>query len=280
MFSVVRRLAPVAFLATGACFATQNDIRVLQNDLQVLQAEQTAARAAADSTRADQSRREAALRAQLDQVIAILGSLRDSLHAANGRLSRFQGQVRGDLNNLGQQILAVQALTGQSSEQLRSFRAQLERANQGAAAEPPGSGTTPPPVGGSAPPGAPGPEQLLEIGMQQMRNGSFSTARSAFQDLIRQHPTSLNAPEAQWQIGLAYEAEQNQTAADSVFALVVERYPRAMTVAPTALYKRALSLRAQGKTAEARTLITRLRRDYPTSDAAALSRETFPPPAS
>jgi TolA-binding protein len=90
----------------------------------------------------------------------------------------------------------------------------------------------------------------------------------------------LNAPEAQYQIAIAYEGEQNQAAADSVYALVVARYPRAMTVAPIALYKHALSLKAQGRMAEARPLVARLRRDYPNSDPATLSRDSFPPPAS
>ena len=271
----MNRLAPVAFLATGACFATQNDIRILQNDIQVLQAEQASARAAADSARAAEARRNAEFRAVIDQVVASLKSLGDSLNAANRRMTSFQGQVRGDLYNLGQQVLAVQTLTGQSAERLREFRLQIERTNQPPPEEPAagaGRSASPPATGG-----APGPEQLFEIGRQQINRQSWSTARTAFSDLLSQYPTAVNASDAQYQIALTYEGEKNQPAADSVFAIVVAKYPRS-PIAPEALYKHALSLKAQNRTAEARPLIARLRRDYPTSTSATLSRETFPPP--
>jgi TolA-binding protein len=61
-------------------------------------------------------------------------------------------------------------------------------------------------------------------------------------------------------------------AADSVLALVVERYPSSPKAA-TALYKRALNYRAAGRTAQARTAFDRIVRQYPRSDEAALARE-------
>ena len=56
---------PVACLATGACFATRSDVRVLQGD--ILSFRQEAARA--DSARAR----------QLASVVASLGTVGDSL---------------------------------------------------------------------------------------------------------------------------------------------------------------------------------------------------------
>ena len=41
MNALVRRIAPVALVATGACFATQSDVRVLQTDVQNLRAERS-----------------------------------------------------------------------------------------------------------------------------------------------------------------------------------------------------------------------------------------------
>src|SRR6186997_779033 len=65
MTRFAHRLAPVALaLATGACFATRSDVRILQADM-------AAARAAtlqADSTRA----------AQIAKVAATLGEVNDS----------------------------------------------------------------------------------------------------------------------------------------------------------------------------------------------------------
>jgi TolA-binding protein len=280
--SLLRRLAPVALLATGACFATQNDVRILQNDLQILQSELTATRAAAEAARVEAARRDSADRAVIMQAIALINSTRDSLVAANRRMSTFQGDVRGSLYNLGQQILAVQTLTGQSAERMREFRLQLERQNQQGGGPPPADSVAAASTGrGATPPTStePGPEQLYDIGLQQLRRQSYATARTAFSDLLQRYPTAVNAPDAQHQIGVAYEYEKNQRAADSVFALVVAKYPRS-EVASTALYKHALSLRAQNRTAEWRPLIAKLRRDYPTSAEVELAKSQFPPPES
>ncbi|HET7188036.1 MAG TPA: tetratricopeptide repeat protein, partial [Gemmatimonadaceae bacterium] len=56
------------------------------------------------------------------------------------------------------------------------------------------------------------------------------------------------------------------------YGLVVQRYPSSPKAA-TALYKRALSLRAAGRTTAARAAFDRIVKDYPRSDEAALARE-------
>ncbi len=60
--------------------------------------------------------------------------------------------------------------------------------------------------------------------------------------------------------------------ADSVYALVVQRYPRSSR-APTALYKRATALRIVGQTEQARAFYQQLVDKYPESEAALLARE-------
>jgi TolA-binding protein len=73
-------------------------------------------------------------------------------------------------------------------------------------------------------------------------------------------------------IAETYAAERNQVAADSVYGLVVQRYPRSPKAA-TALYKRALILKSAGQNAAARAALERIVREYPRSDEAALARE-------
>ena len=73
-------------------------------------------------------------------------------------------------------------------------------------------------------------------------------------------------------IAETYAAERNQVAADSVYGLVVQRYPSSPKAA-TALYKRAVSFRAAGRTAAARAAFDRVVREYPRSDEATLARE-------
>jgi TolA-binding protein len=236
-----------------------------------MQAEQMAARAQQDSARAVASRRDSIAAAQLDQLLAAVRTMRDTMQATNNRLLRFQGEVREDLYGLGQQLIQLQTMAGASEQRLRQFRLDMEeRSREIQAAQAADSGSR-------AAAAAPGPEQLYDVGLQQARRSAWSSARSAFTDLLRQYPQSAVAADAQLQIAYSYEGEKNQAAADSVYALVVATYPRS-TVAPTALYKHAQSLVVQNKPTEARALIDRLRRDYAGSDAERLARELLPPP--
>ena len=292
-----RLLAPVALVATGAC-ASRNDIRILQNDIRVMRMESLAA----DSARM----------AQLDAVIAALRIQADSLRALRALTARFQGDMRGEMYALGQQLIQVQELSGQSQRRLQELRASLEQRQEMQAATPPApqpapqaappaaqpqqspAQQTPPtssqqqgsqarpeaaPVTSAAPtgtaaaaPGTPGPNQLFQLALDQLRRGSAVAARAGFHDLLRQYPTSDVAPEAQFYIAQSYETEGSVAQADSAYATVVSRYPQSPR-APSALYKRALALQAQGKIQAARAALDQVIRQYPRSDEAVLARD-------
>jgi tol-pal system protein YbgF len=248
----LRRLAPVALLATGACVATRSDLRVLQNDLSIVRTEM----AMADTARAR----------QLDSVIAALGRTSDSLRVMQSSLGKFQGDVREELYSLGQQLIQVQELTGQSQRRLQELRASLEERAQEAVA--PAAGDT----GAAGVPQAPGPNQLFQLALDQLRRGSTAAARTGFQDLLTQYPAADIAPDAQFYLAEAYAAENNAAAADSAYAAVVARWPRSARAA-TALYKRAASHHRAGRTAAARDAYNQVIQQYPRSEEAVLARE-------
>ena len=276
----LRLLAPAAFVAVGAC-ATRSDIQVLQSDIRVMRIE---------STQADSARR-----VQLDAVIAALGGTQDSLRSMHAQLFKFQGDVRGELYALGQQLIQVQELTGQSQRRLQELRASMEQRapesvapatqlpgpTQGTGAaipnRPAPAAATPAPVtslpqapnSGSV---TPGPNQLFQLSLDQLRRGSAVAARAGFQDLLRQYPSSDVAPEAQFYIAQSYETEGKIASADSAYALVVSKYPQSAR-APSALYKRALALQAQGKVQAARAALDLVIRNYSRSDEAVLARD-------
>ena len=248
-------LSPVALLATGAC-ATKGDLRIVQNDLQVMRIEQ----AQADSAR----------KRQLDDILAALTTSRDSMLVLSKRLAKFQGDAAGELYALGQQLIQVQELSGQSQRRLQELRGSLEERAQQVAAPPP-----PVVPGGDASAAAtvtPGPNQLFQLSLDQLRRGSTGAARLGFADLLKQYPNSDVAPDAQFYVAESYAQEGNQGAADSAYALVVGQYPKSPR-APTALYKRARILQAAGKAAAALTALNQVIRDNPRSDEAALARE-------
>ncbi|HEU4642875.1 MAG TPA: tol-pal system protein YbgF [Gemmatimonadaceae bacterium] len=262
MRTALRRLAPVALLVTGACFATREDVRTLQTQM--------------DGMRADAARSDSARRAQLDQVIASLRIVHDSLGLVSSRMVKMQGDIRGDLYEMGQQLIQIQQLTGQSQNRLQELRASLEQRNPGAAQGAAPSGGAAPAggaqAGGAAAPGTPGPNQLFQLALEQLRRGSAGAARSGFETLLQQYPTADIAPDAEFYLGEAYKAEGNAAGADSVYNVVVAKYPNSPR-APTALYKHALYLEDQGNLTGARAALNQLIQKYPRSDEAALARE-------
>lgn len=295
--AVLRAAAFASLAAAGAC-ATRSDVRVLQNDLRVMRME---------SMQADSARR-----LQLDAVIAALGRTQDSLRLMHAQVLKFQGDSRGEMYALGQQLIQIQELTGQSQRRLQELRGSLEQraaetqapvtvpqpaAPQGQtqtqpqaptqpqASAAPATPSTAPAAGAAAAaaqpraaapasgaPAGPGPNQLFQLALDQLRRGSAVAARSGFQDLLRQYPSSDVAPEAQFYIAQSFETEGSVAAADSAYALVVSRYPQSSR-APSALYKRALALQAQGKVQGARAALSQVIRQYPRSDEAVLARD-------
>jgi tol-pal system protein YbgF len=253
--------------AAGGCFATRNDIRLLQNDLRVMRAE---------SGIADTARRR-----DLEQLERVLGTLQDSLRASTARLAKWQGDVREDLYGLQQQLLQVQELTGQSQRRLQELRAELEqrsREMQQAATAPDSAAAAAGGVPGGVPGGAgaqpaqPGPNQLFQLALDQLRRGSTGAARTGMQEVLRLYPTSDVAAEAQFYVGESYAAEGKTAQADSAYAAVAQRYPDSGRAA-TALYKYALSLEKAGKRREARQALDEVVRKYPRSDEAVLARD-------
>jgi TolA-binding protein len=262
-------IAPFALLvSSSACFATRNDVRILQEDILSLRT----ANARADSARA---RQLADLATTLNTTLVVV---RDSVKEVGGRLDSFQGATRQDLRSIGQQLLQLGELMGQSSTALQNFRAELEERSRqiseqamraGVPPGTPGDSTTrtvPPPVMTE------GPNVLYQIGRDQLSNRAWSSARDAFNQLITQHPTSDRVPDALRGIAEAYDAEGNRVQGDSVFRLVVANHPNS-TSAPTALYKLGLSLMAQRMPAEARAEMQKVVRNYPRSDESTLATE-------
>jgi tol-pal system protein YbgF len=270
--------ASAAVVAAVACFATRDDVRLLQTQMQALQTQE----AHADSAR----------QAQLDRVIEQLGLVNDSLGHVNERLAKFQGDVEGSVYSMGQMLIQIQELTGQSQRRLQELRAGLEAQHNPPPAPTPTpvatapesttvvgstavvSPPTPTPAGagGAVADGTPGPNQLYQLALDQLRRGSTGAARTAFQDLLQKYPTADIAPDAQFYVAETYAKERNTTAADSGYQLVVQRYPTSDR-ASQALFKHALVLQAANKVQAARAALEDVVKKYPRSDEAVLAKD-------
>ena len=247
-----RRLIPLAALGLSGCLASKGDVALLQGDIKAM--------------RDAQVQMDAAQRAKIDQLLAQLQRNNDSLRAVSTRIARFQSDVQNANYEMGRQLVTIQELTGQGQRKISELRASLEERNQSVTPAPtPGDSSRPQQAG-------PGPAQLFQSALDQLRRGSTGVARGGFEELLRTYPTYEDAPEAMVYIAETYAAERNQAAADSVYGLVIQKYPTSPKAA-TALYKQALSLRAAGKSTLARAAFNRILKDYPRSDEAELARE-------
>ena len=94
--------------------------------------------------------------------------------------------------------------------------------------------------------------------------------------LLATYPNYENASAALLKIGDAFKGERNLTAADSVFQLVTDRYPKSPD-APTALFRRARMASDANRKDEARVLANRLIKEYPRSDEAELAKQLAKP---
>jgi tol-pal system protein YbgF len=259
-------LAPAVFLL-GGCFATRSDMRILQGDILTLRQEQQRA----DSVRAR----------QIAQVATSLAPVQDSLRALQRRLDLNQGESRGEFRSIRELIIQLQELIGQNQAVLARMRAENEaRATQVVPQQPPPASTPVPPVAGDtgnkvpAPPPdiKTGPNELYQLGLDQARRGSYGAAQAAFEELLREHPTSDLAPDAQYFLAVAYDDDGKYAQADSAYTRMVRDHSRSPR-ASTALYKMGLSLAKRGRRNDARAMMERITKDYPVSDAADLARD-------
>ena len=253
----VNRFAPLSALFLAGCLASKGDVALLQNQLNAMS---QAAVSASDAQRVQ-------VDGAITRILAQIARNNDSVRVLSARLAKLQGDVQNDHYEMGRQILQLQELSGQSQRRIQELRASLEERNNqaGAVAAAPADSAHPAP-------GGPGPAQLFQSSLDQLRRGASGVARNGFEELLRNYPNTEDAPEAMVYIAETYAAERNQVAADSVYGLVIQRYPKSPKAA-TALYKRALSMKAAGQSAAARAAFDRIIREHPRSDEAALAKE-------
>jgi len=117
------RVAVVAAaVASGGC-AMRSDVTKLRLQLDAQQ--QAAARS------------DSSLRADLSAIARLVQGVLDTLAAQGAVIGGMRGDLRVDLYNVQQQLVAVQELTGQSQQRLTELRAQLEERSSEITAAPP-----------------------------------------------------------------------------------------------------------------------------------------------
>jgi tol-pal system protein YbgF len=269
-------LAAVLLPSLAGCLATRQDLETL--------------RAQMDADRAAQTR-------QIENLIARTQAMLDSLSSQN---SRMRADMANRLLEVDRQLVQIQALGGQSQQQIRDLQRQLEaRAAEARAAqddadsvetavaartpprtapaspERPAADSTRPtrPATPRTPPrradGAPTADEAYETALGAYRRGSLSTAREGFLEFLRIAPSDERAPDAQFYVGESYSRDPN--AAIAAYQRVVERWPSSPRASAALLRIAKLEI-ARGDRTEARAHLNQILRSYPRSDEAEEAR--------
>ena len=238
-------------VALGAC-ARQSDVNRVEVQIKRLREET----ARADSARA----------VLLNQIFQLERRILDSLALQENRLVAFRGDIRSDLTEIQRQLVQVQELTGQSQQRLTDLRGQIETRSQALAQA---ARTPSDSAGAAAAPGTPGPDQLYEVSLQQLRKGSPQTARLGFQTLLQAYPAHDRAADALYFIGESWAS--NPDSAQAAYDLVQKTFPNSPR-ASASLYKLGMIAERRGDKTAARTYFMRITAGYPRSDEATLAR--------
>jgi len=256
-----RRVRAIAYcllpIACSAC-AMHSDVVRLEQQLEV--------------QRLDHQRSDSVIAANVAGLARLLQSVADSVTVSQTALSQLKGDMRTELYNVQQQLVAIQELTGQSQQRLSELRGQLQQSQRELpAANPPAGapGQAASPDQGMREPTA---DQLIDISVAQLRRGSPAAARVGFTEFVRKYPDNPRMADVLFMTGEAWSAENRADSAAVAYRAVVQRFPQSSR-APSALYKLAMQAIAAGRTAEARQALNQVVTGYPQSPEAGLARD-------
>jgi len=254
----------VASVALSAC-ALKGDVRRVEQQVLDLRSEM----ARADSVRADY------LGHTLGQILTLQRQVLDSMDAQEGRLAMFRGALRSDMTEVQRQLMQIQELTGQSQQRLSELQGRLtEREQPPMVMEPEAGGDAAGAVAEQAATQS-SVDEVYQVAVSLLNRGSPQTARTAFQQLLRQYPDHERAQDAQFHLAESWEGS-NPDSAVAAYELVVQNYPNSPR-APTALYRLGLLAEQNGDLETAQVYYTRVVSGYPQSDAAVLARSKLNP---
>jgi tol-pal system protein YbgF len=230
-----------------------------------------------ETQRQASQRSDSVIAANVAGLARLLQSVADSVAAGQTALAQLKGDVRTELYNVQQQLVAIQELTGQSQQRLSELRGQLDQSQRqlpsgGQPAQAAPQGQAPAPGGQAQGMREPTADQLIDISVGQLRRGSPAAARVGFAEFVRKYPDNPRMADVLFMTGEAWSAEQRSDSAAVSYRAVVQRFPQS-TRAPSALYKLAMQSLAAGRTADARDDFTRVVTGYPQSPEAGLARD-------
>jgi tol-pal system protein YbgF len=239
------------------------------------------------------------LQEQSQQLAITLAQIGDALKALNTRLDsadqaaqkRFADQEL-IIKKLSDDVSAVRERSQDTDTRLRKLADEVEALRATITSLPslisgpaPVPFTDPatfdpnaPPVPPPAPPPVStiglSPSRMLDTAKSDYFAGSYATAVSGFESLLKTFPTSEAAAEAQFMLGETYTQQKRYSDAVNAYTLATQKFPRSMWV-PEAYYKRGKAQESLGQPDAARASYEQLLKTYPDTPSAGLAKQAL-----
>jgi tol-pal system protein YbgF len=132
-----------------------------------------------------------------------------------------------------------------------------------------------PPAGGPAPSTVGlSPSRMLQTARSDYFSGSYATAVTGFEALLRTFPTSEAAAEGQFMLGQTYAQQKRYVDAVNAFNATIEKYSRS-TFVPEAYYQRGKAQESMAQPDAARASYEQLIKTYPDTSSAGLAKQAL-----
>lgn len=239
------------------------------------------------------------LQEQAQQLALTLAQIGDALKALNARLDssdkeaqqRFADQKQL-IQKLSDDVSAVRERSQDTDTRLRKVADEVEALRSTITSLPSlisGAAPAPSPETGAIDPTAPAsplppasqpstiglsPSRMLDTAKSDYFSGSYASAVSGFDSLLRTFPTSEAAAEAQFMLGETYSQQKRYAEAVNAYTAAIQKFPRSMWV-PEAYYKRGKAQESLGTPEVARASYEMLLKTYPDTPSAGLAKQAL-----
>jgi tol-pal system protein YbgF len=133
---------------------------------------------------------------------------------------------------------------------------------------------TPAPATGSPSTAGLSPSRMLETARSDYFAGSYASAITGFETLLKTFPRTEAAAEAQYLLGETYFNQKRWQDAVTAYSAAIQNYPRSSQV-PESYYKRGKAQESLGQPDAARATYEQLIKAYPDTPNAGLARQAL-----
>jgi len=267
----------IAFLAILCGCATTGEIAYLRQDIDSLYRQLIDVQKELKQLRSESSMTIRKSQADVDfmleplqREIQILKNAvdenREYLQRPHQELTAFRGDFETRLNALEERTDKVRVEMDKLRKEMEIKLDEVAKASKAQPKrEPPSTGVTPTPSRQAM-------DALYKNAMQTYERKEFAAAREQFRAFLAVYPKGDLSDNAQFWIGECYYSEKNYEKAIIAYDDVIKKYPKGTKV-PSALLKQALCWLELGDKTFARSLLTRVIKDYPRSEQAKIAKE-------